>query len=162
MRKTSGFTMVELIVTMTLVGIMAIVILPRFMALDSFDAAGYADQSAALLRYGQKTAIAQRRWVAVNLADPPTLCSQTSFPLCAADCVGGANIASIAFPGGEARAPRSSTTLSGPSVLCFNAVGRPILVGESAVATASAEVKIMENASVFRTITIEAETGYVH
>lgn len=62
-----GFTLVELIVTMIIIGIMAIVVLPRFDLLSGFDAKGFHDQTVAELRFAQKTALAQRRAVCVNV-----------------------------------------------------------------------------------------------
>lgn len=165
-KVVAGFTMIELITVMILVGILSVVALPRFDALSSFDAAGYADQTAALLRYGQKTAIAQRRWVAVKLAAPPTLCSQAYvllpapvYPTCAAACVGGA---SVALPGGASTAPKPSTTLAGVGVYCFDAAGRPFVDGAIAPAAATSTTQILDAGAVFRTIAVEAETGYVH
>lgn len=40
MRLNSGFTLAELIVTMILVGIMAVTVIPRMNVLGSFDARG--------------------------------------------------------------------------------------------------------------------------
>ena len=61
-----GFTLVELIVILILVGILAIAVLPRFANRADFDARGYFDATASILRYAQKSAVAQRRTVCVN------------------------------------------------------------------------------------------------
>lgn len=60
--------MTELIVIMVLVGILAATALPRFNQLGAFDARGFRDQTASMLRYAQKQAIAQRRTVCVAIA----------------------------------------------------------------------------------------------
>lgn len=166
-RSAAGFTMVELVVTMVVVGILAVTVLPRFGGLGAFDAAGYADQTQELLRYAQKSAIAQRRWVAVDLAaDPPSLCSQTSLPGagCAANCVGGGNASPIALPGGTVGRPKSSTTFGAGSstLLCFDALGRPIAAGASVPGALSLGLTVNDAGAPFRSITIEHETGYVH
>lgn len=155
--------MIELVVTMIIVGILAVTILPRFDSLGSFDAAGFADQTKSLLQYAQKSAITQRRWVAVDLAaDPPSLCSQTAFPSCKASCSGGTNVAALPLPGGAPRPPRASTTLVGGSVFCFDARGRPF-VGDAALPmTTAATLSIHDAGVVVRSITIEPETGHVH
>lgn len=161
--RSAGFTLIELVVTMIIIGILAVTILPRFDSLGSFDAAGFADQTKSLLQYAQKSAIAQRRWVAVDLAaSPPGLCSQTAFASCAANCAGGTNVAALALPGGTPRPPRATTTLGGGSLFCFDALGRPFASGGAAPMTTAATLSIFDAGTVVRTITIEPETGHVH
>lgn len=65
LRSAAGFTMVELLVTMVIVGILAVAVVPRFEALGAFDATGFRNQTIATLRFAQKTALAQRRAVCV-------------------------------------------------------------------------------------------------
>lgn len=164
-RRAAGFTMVELIVTMIVVGVLAVSVLPRFDGLGVFDAAGYADQTQALFRYAQRTAIAQRRWVAVDAGgSPPSLCSQTDMPGCAANCAGGSNVSPLALPGGAPRTPRPSTTVAPPGglLLCFDAVGRPIAAGGTAPMSAAVTLSISDGGTLVRTITVEPETGHVH
>lgn len=62
-----GFTLVELVVTLILIGILAVAVLPRFAERSVFEARGFSDETAALLRYAQKSAVAQRRTVCVTL-----------------------------------------------------------------------------------------------
>ena len=59
--------MIELITVMLVVGILAVVALPRFADQSDFQARGFQDETRALLRYAQKSAIAQRRNVCVAL-----------------------------------------------------------------------------------------------
>jgi MSHA pilin protein MshC len=61
--------MIELIVVMIIVGIMAVTVLPRMSLLGGFESAGFRDQTVAILRYAQKSALAQRRVVCVTTSD---------------------------------------------------------------------------------------------
>jgi MSHA pilin protein MshC len=65
--KARGFTLVELITVMLIIAIMAFSALPRFFDRGGFDARGFFDETQALLRYAQKSAVAQRRTVCVTL-----------------------------------------------------------------------------------------------
>lgn len=60
-----GFTVIELVMVIVILGIMAVVMLPRMDSLGSFEAVGFRDQTVAILRFAQKSALAQRRAVCV-------------------------------------------------------------------------------------------------
>jgi MSHA pilin protein MshC len=62
-----GFTIVELIVMIVIIGIIAVLALPRFADRSDFQARGFQDETRSLLRYAQKAAVAQRRNVCVTL-----------------------------------------------------------------------------------------------
>ncbi|QGZ42766.1 prepilin-type N-terminal cleavage/methylation domain-containing protein [Pseudoduganella flava] len=62
-----GFTLVELILVLVVTGILAAVMAPRFFDRATFDTTSYSNQVTALIRYGQKQAIAQNRNVFVRL-----------------------------------------------------------------------------------------------
>jgi MSHA pilin protein MshC len=53
----AGFTLVELVVVMTIAGVLAATIGPKFFSQQTFSERGYADELAAALRLAQKTAV---------------------------------------------------------------------------------------------------------
>ena len=53
----AGFTLVELVVVMTIAGILAATVGPKFFSQRTFSERGYADELAAALRLTQKTAV---------------------------------------------------------------------------------------------------------
>ena len=129
-----GFTLVELIMVMVLVGILSVYALPRLFDADLFESRGAADQVQAALRYAQKVAVAQRRTVSVNL-------SAAAQADCGATLSGGNVVCTISS---RVAAPGL------PATFAFDALGRPQPNVASAVTVGGV------------TISIEQETGYVH
>jgi MSHA pilin protein MshC len=156
-RWSPGFTLVELITVMLIVGILAVVVVPRLGLLKGYDEVGYRDKARATLEYARKSAVAQRRNVLVTLAGNnltltidnvvPEAATAGTYPRALAlptpdrSCGGTSN--QICAPGG--------VTLTGPATLSFTALGAPNAAGAY---SASGEAAY--------TITVEAETGYVH
>jgi MSHA pilin protein MshC len=56
-RGSKGFTLVELVVVMTVIGILAVTLGPRFFTQSVFSQRGYADELASALRFAQKAAV---------------------------------------------------------------------------------------------------------
>lgn len=139
-----GFTLVELIMTIVIVGILSAVVAPRFFDTNVFQSRGFADQVQASLRYAQKIAIAQRRFVCVAFTSSTVSLSTGASAAC------GTPLPSLTGTGNYViTSPASSITISPvPATLDFNGLGRP-----NAPTTVTAGGV---------TITVEAETGYVH
>jgi MSHA pilin protein MshC len=153
-----GFTLVELIVTMVIIGIMAIAVVPRFDIITGFDAVGYADQLKSVLRYGQKSALAHRRAIIVDFSgDTPTLAYTAE-----SSCV--LTPPNMTYP--TALRPRgNSTSLPVAKIgttdtdewICFNTMGKPFVKDLTAL-SATLTISITDASA----ISIEPETGYVH
>ncbi len=64
--RQRGFTLVELVTIMILMGILAAVAIPRFAGTSAFETRGFADQTVASLQYARKMAVAAGRNVCVS------------------------------------------------------------------------------------------------
>ena len=151
-KQLGGFTLIELIMVMVIVGILAIYVSSRFFDSNVFQSRGFADQIQATLRYAQKVAIAQRTTVCV-------VDTATEIGLYAADCISPLNVlasqrcATDDLDYQHKRcAPAGVSITSAPGSLSFTALG----------STAAQRIYTVSNYATPITVTVEAETGYVH
>ena len=160
----AGFTLIEMVTVMIVVGILAVVVLPRFANLNDFETVGAADQLDTLIHYARETAVAQRRTVYLDFATkPPLLCPSTSTPVCGAVANCGST-AAISLPASYHQAKTSVTVtdnLATAGQICFDALGRPYDSSGLLTTTKTVSVEDQTGATV-KTLTVENETGYVH
>ena len=130
-----GFTLVELITVMVIVGILAVAVMPRFFEVSTFEDRGSADQVKSLLRFAQKTAIAQHRSISVAIS------GDAASPSCTTTLAG-------TIP--ELTCQVKSTVTAGPGTYTFNALGQR---------TAGTDCITVSGSNIIK---VEAETGYVH
>lgn len=154
-KKQCGFTLIELIMVMTIVGILAVFVAPRFFDANVFKSHGFADQVQATLRYAQKEAIAQHRIVCVAFsANSVTLMIDSDTP--ADGICNPAPAGSLQSPTGGAYVITAATGITFaapvPTGFSFNALGQPTLNAKQIISIGGAT----------NPITVEAETGYVH
>lgn len=162
----AGFTLVELILVLILVGILSLYALPRFFDRNTFDTRAFSDEARAMVRYAQKTAIAQNRPVFVNFSSGRiALCfdaactnpvrAPSSRPAVAA-CASSTTWMCEALPADVVIAPANQ-------IFYLNALGRPFKSGDVDPNSSFTLLAITLTGSGFNsTITIEPETGYVH
>jgi MSHA pilin protein MshC len=152
--RQRGFTLVELITVMIIVGIMGAVAAPRFFTRSVFDSRGFHDSVISTLRYAQKTAVAQHRFVCVAFGASPASVTLTYDPVdpsashLSASCPGSA----LTGPSGNASVSSSNASFtSTPASFSFDALGN---------SSSSTSLSIQINSA--SVITVEAGTGYVH
>ena len=178
--RQTGFTIVEIVVTLIIVGILAVTAVPRFFDRKAFDARAFSDQTQAMLRYAQKIAIAQNRLVSVRLNgasvalcfDRPADCAnavanQVPRPVALtgtppAACANTAN--SLAW---FCEPVPAGITYPATGTFYFNELGRPYNAADVPGTPTTFNAKLVlnisnaANATVYA-VTIERETGYVH
>lgn len=159
-RSQSGFTLAELVIVMMVIGILAVVAVPRMFDMDQFSARGTRDFVGAALRYAQKSAIAMRRNVCVTVgATQLTITYATSSGADQSCAAGNA----VLNPGNNRAYSHADNTLptqapvSTPTSVIFDAQGRP-LSAPSTPRTTALTISVTGNATP---LTIEPETGIV-
>lgn len=137
---------------MVIIGILAVVAIPKLSGGSGFDERGFRDRVVAGLRYAQKSAIASRRTVCASFSSPP---ASASFRLAAFGAVNCAVGVPLIGPEGTPLVVTATGSVSFsalPADVIFDAAGRP---GAAALINVSGLPAALA-------ITVEAETGYVH
>jgi MSHA pilin protein MshC len=141
-RTQRGFTMIELIMVIVILGVLAVFAAPMFRT-DDFTARGFHDETLSLLRYAQKTAIAQRRVVCVTLNPEGVSMSMDKTTPPDGTCDSAPSLPNT--PKGGSGLSASVTTFK------FTALGSTDQLSNVTITIANAAG-----------ITVERDTGYVH
>jgi MSHA pilin protein MshC len=148
--RSPGFTLPELVMTITIIAVLGALVGPRLMSSSAFETRGFYDEAHAVVRYAQKTAIARRRSV--------TVCVEADkiFAISNADCSTPTYLAHPVGGGNLIANSRGGVTLAPTTPFSFDGLGRP---------TPNPPPDITFTSTVAgdpaRKIVIAAETGYV-
>ncbi|MGZ8293090.1 MAG: pilus assembly FimT family protein [Telluria sp.] len=177
--RQRGVTLVELIAVLVIIGVLGAIGATRYFDRASFDADAFTEQARAMLRYGQKVAIAQNRDIYVRLdGSSVALCfdSACSVPervtapsganSGAASTLNACSNSATWHCEGVPRGVSYALTPGGvPNTFYFDAQGKPFAASDAPGTATSTFNRLQLNVSgdgSTRTITVEPETGYVH
>lgn len=140
-RRAGGFTLVELVMVITLIGILAVFVVPRLPDLTAWRLRAFGDELQAQMMAMQRLALAQRRPVVATLVD-----TGVSFAY-----AGGAALASVPCPASAS----PCIAEAGPRSVTFNAANS----GRAQTSTGAALVLTVVSGSTSQSFRVEAETG---
>lgn len=162
--RESGFTLIELIIVMILVGVLAVAAIPRFFD-RTFDERGFHDAVKAAVQHARRVAVASRRFVCVTttagtgVSAVVSITMDITLPEGVAGNVSCTTSVPLAAPGrgcaasNEVCAP-AGVALGGDSVI-FDPLGRSVTVTRAVAGVLAITVSNSPN------ITIQPETGWV-
>ncbi len=156
-RSGGGFTLVELVVTLIVVAILAVIAIPRLNT-RTFDTVGFYQEVISSMRYAQKEAVAKRRAVCVTLgANSVTIkfASAEGSSACGTDLVSPRGVSPFTVTAASG-VVLSSAPATGS--FFFDPLGRPL----DAAGVPSPQRTISITGDGTQSFVIEAETGYVH
>jgi MSHA pilin protein MshC len=177
----AGFTLVELITVIVLLGIVSALTASRFFGREAYEASTYAEQLTSMLRYGQKLAVAQNRPVYIRFTN-------SSVALCFNSIACSLSTDQVIHPSGsnsdnsETKAacnnkqwfceglPKGITLNLPPGSagfgFYFDPLGKPYALADVYPSNVSNFTKmtvgVLSSSSTTTNLIIEQESGYVH
>ena len=168
--KRNGFTIIELVIVILLIGIIAAIAAPRLGNISSTKAGAFIDKLRADIRYAQNLAMTRnlRSRVSFGITGYSIKTSATStcsaFPLAADPATGQT------FTVDLTAAPYSGSgiTLTLPAMTCleYNSIGKPYdctgLGNVCATISSGMTVTVNSSSGVAGSVTISSQTGAVN
>ena len=148
--STMGYTVIELVVVIVILGVLAAIVGPRFFDTRVFSERGYADEVASAMRYSQKIAVASG--CNVRLAITTTGYSAMQQAASGNRCNAGSSswTTTVIRPDGEplSGTPPTDANVSGAATLVFD--------GKGAVISGATNLTVGPY-----TLTLDAVSGFV-
>ncbi len=144
----AGFTLVELIAVLVVVGVLAFVVVPRYTS-GGFDERGFRDAVKSTLQHARRTAIASRRYVCVTVtpgtgaAGNLAVTIDTTAPegAAAVDCSTTPPGAALPLPSpGDGCTPAVANQLCAPASVVLTLVGSNVIFDPLGVPVTAAKV----------------------
>lgn len=145
-RSTAGFTLVELVVILLIVGVLAVSATARLGDIDQFGARGFGDELVSATRFAQRYAVASGCTVRITI-------NAGGYSITTQDAVCGFGTA-VQAPGGSAfvgAAPSGVSVVAGTGSYDFSATGD----------TGAGGVVNVQGGGSNVTFTITAASGFV-